>query len=269
MYEIIIVSGFGASPKYTEPLAKYLQYYTQCIVHNFSLIHGVKFEIEVDKIVDFINKKTNKPIILIGFSTGCNIVIGVSHIINVKRLILINPAELLTRLPYEIVRVATYDTDPSHIKLYKPFIKKSSLTTLSWSIILSNAFVTLNLLSFILGKERMAEIYYACQGKWVNEPRPDELVRLAFTKKSNELFNTIRYCLLSQNTNELIRNTSSPIHIFVGMKDSYIHLSRHIFNNFDNNNNKITINKLIGDHHTLYHFPKENARTISDYICRI
>jgi len=265
---IVVIGGFGGSQHYMANFIKYLQYKTLRPVLNCSLLHGAAFEIEVTNIIIKIHKTNyKKPFVIIGFSTGCVVALEVSKTIKTEYLILCNPAELLTRFPYECISAILQGNDtPRHIEKYQPTIRKSKMGQPVWNFCLRLFCILWTTILYFIGSRKMAEIYYRCLGKYVNEPRPAELTRVVFSRKIGDLFVTINECLLQQNINDLVRECKSTIHVVVGEKDSYLHVSNHIANNFPNKN--IRFKKMKGDHHTLHNNPKYAATEISEIILK-
>ena len=72
---IIFVGGFGASTNYSKRMCIELQRLSICKVYNFSLMHGCSLEEECANIISALSQNIPlHPYILIGFSTGCLIV---------------------------------------------------------------------------------------------------------------------------------------------------------------------------------------------------
>ena len=266
---IFIIGGFGATTHYMDTFTKYLQYYTQYPVQNYSLLHGYTIEFEVSNIIAKILQKTtpNHPIILFGFSTGCIVVLQVAKLLHIKSIYLCNSAEIITRFPEPGLHLLTNGNEtPYHFKLYKQLIKKSNISQKYWNIMgyIIEAFWIF--LLFILGSSLCAYIYFHNYGKTVFEPRPDELSRVVFSKSPSQLKTTVYECFIKHNLNDLIRSCNTKIHLIMGKYDFYFHCSQHILNNFDNK--YVTKNIIDGEHHMLYNKPQFCAKAISNIMMK-
>jgi hypothetical protein len=257
---IIVIGGFGSSSKYNYEFCKYLQYYSQYPVININLVHGCSYKKEMNNITKQI--KSNYNNILIGFSTGCTMVLKLAQIIHVKQIILCNPAELLTRLSYNFMKSITNYKCIEHIDRYKILMKKSIIPAWVFDIIICIISVIWDILIFISSK-LCAYIYYNLYGYYIGEPNIDELQRIIFSIRFNKLKLTIVECLIKHNVNDIIKNTNIRINIIVGKEDYYIKFSEHLYNNFENN---IRIKKIDGCHHMLYHKSKQCANIINNLI---
>ena len=264
---IFIIGGFGGSINYMMQFSKYLQYYTQVPVHNYALMYGNTFDVEVSNIIiKILNTTTHStPIILFGFSTGCILALKIAQLIKPKSLFLCNPAEVITRFAKPAFSVFANGEDlPQHIIRYGPIIKKSYYPQYLWNNfgIFLEAFI--NFFLFILGGGIVSYLYYHNIGKYYSEPKPKELRRVIFSTPTSDLKKTAFECLIKQNINDLIRNCNIKIHVITGVCDFYKPCSRHISNNFDN---KYVIQHILDDnHHMLYNRPNYCAKTISNIM---
>jgi len=263
---IIIVGGFGASENYTKRFAQYLQYYTMRPVINCALLHGKPFEEEIEAVIKRI--KYNGSFVLLGFSTGCMIVLELSKRIKTEFIILCNPAEILTRFSYEfissalqITSVTGNDVIPEHIRALKPAMKISKVSKDIWIFCLKLFFTIWTIIMYLLGSHRMAQLYYTLLGKNFNEPHFHELKRVVFSTRFERLLYTITDCLLRQNIMKLLKECKRPITILLGTKDHYSHLSNHILEH-----HFCKVKKMDGNHHMLYHKPKDSALAAADII---
>ena len=70
---IVFIGGFAASEQYAEPMCRELQQLSCTKVYNFALKHGLSLDQECNHILSLLNQHTERHIVLIGFSTGCNV----------------------------------------------------------------------------------------------------------------------------------------------------------------------------------------------------
>lgn len=88
-------------------MTKVLQQICQRKVYNFSLQHGKTLDEECKFIIEQLQQNDltfqEQSYTLIGFSTGCLVVMRISEIIQVSQVILVNSAELLTRMNLKIL----------------------------------------------------------------------------------------------------------------------------------------------------------------------
>jgi len=263
---IIIVGGFGASENYTKRFAQYLQYYTMRPVINCALLHGKTFEEEIEAVIKRI--KYNGSFILVGFSTGCMIVLELSKRVKTEFIILCNPAEILTRFSYDFISSALQitsitgnDVIPKHIRYLKPAMKISKVSKDIWFFWLKLFFTIWTTVMYFLGSLRMAQLYYILLGKNFKEPHFHELKRVVFSTRFEHLLYTITDCLLRQNIMKLLKDCKRPITILLGTNDHYSHLSKHIMEHY-----YCKVKRIEGNHHILYHKPLESALATADII---
>jgi pimeloyl-ACP methyl ester carboxylesterase len=201
-----------------------------------------------------------------GFSTGCLVAMTLSKIILVEKVILINPAEVLTRLNLNLLDSIVNDSDKDrNIYTFKPILKRTGLSTIQWKIIwFLLQWIWFFAMTFI-GSKKLSKLYYYYQARHVNEPRADELEKLLFKpgRRFNELITTLVECILKPSLIDLIRNTNRRIYIVQGNRDYlYIPYVNLIYQSFLN----VTLHRTIGDHHMIYHHPNETAQRISTII---
>ena len=269
MTSIIFVGGFGGSSDYSKPMCIELQKITQKIVYNFNLQHGCTLEEECKYILSNINININKsqPVIVIGFSTGCLIAMELTKYVNIKTVVLCNPAEVVTRLNYPCME-SLLDNSPKtrNISTFLPIWQPQR--TNRFSIILYKTLWKYIdqiwwLGKYFLGADKMSRIYYYLVARHVNEPRADELSKLLFQKNMKELRKTVTECLVKPSLIEKIRNFQGKIHIVQGFNDTlYIPYGNLLFYN----NKNVLLHRTNGDHHMIYHHPKITAERIASII---
>ena len=264
---IIYIGGFAASDNYSKQMCNYLQYITTYKVYNCSLLHGKDLEEECFFILSKI--PTGYPLIIVGFSTGCVIAMKIAiiklHI--VKQCILINPAELLTRLNKELIySLVESPSNYMNIITFLPMFKKSNLSIRLWCFINYLINILWYLSINIFGSTVISNFYYYFFGKNFNEPRPEELSRVLFNKSYTfSLFKkTLINCLIQPSLYSMIKTFKKRIHILYGSKDeTYIPYVNSLNLSCDN----IILHKFYnGDHHMIYHKPIEIANKLSAII---
>lgn len=271
-YNIIYIGGFAATKNYSQSMCKELQKITNCKVYNFAIHHGLTLNEECYKIFLFLKENDlifmKKPYILIGFSTGCLIATQLSEYIPTKSIILINPAELLTRmnksLLYSLIppnECVYYSNINSYFSIFNKKVHKFYIN--SWKFFWKCMSWSHWLVIKFFGSKNVASFYYNYFGKKNNEPRADELMHSLFssTRKFTDMLKTLVECLVKPNLYDLInRSKINKIHIIQGKKDYlYIPYGNILFNY----NKKILYHNTIGNHHMIYYYPIETARKIS------
>jgi len=269
MTSIIFIGGFAASNDYSLPMCRELQRLTQKRVYNFNLTHDYTLEEECITIINTCasNENLMEQIILIGFSTGCLIAMELAskQLINVYRIILCAPAEILTRLNYPLME-SLIDNAPktNNISSFMPIWQPQKYTGFSvlfykmiWKVIDPLWRVGM----YFLGANRLSKIYYHFVAQYVNEPYADEFAKLLFQKELHALRRTITECLLKPSLIEKIRNYDGRIDILQGMEDTlYIPYSNLLFYH----NKNVILHRVQGaDHHMIYHYPKLIAERIA------
>jgi pimeloyl-ACP methyl ester carboxylesterase len=269
MTSIIFVGGFGASSHYSEPMCRELQRLTQIPVYNFHLQHGCTLQEECIFIENHLKKYEKNRYILIGFSTGCLIVMELLKYLEVHQVILCNPAEILTRLNYPLVESLLEKSEKTrNITTYSPIWEKESARFSKFSIFawklgwfLLDALWTFT--RWTIGIKRMSQNYYHCVARHVNEPRADEFARLLFRKDLKDLRRTLTECLLKPSLHEKIRDWPGKVHIVQGLDDAlYIPYGNLLFQH----NKNVILHRTIGDHHMIYHYQKITAERIAAVI---
>jgi len=267
LYDIIYVSGFGASVNYSKEFCETLQQITQMRVLNLSLQHGITLEEEAQRVETHINEINRNPITLIGFSTGCYVCLTLAiKYPNRIRIILCNPAEIVTRLTKETLAVICPDWNKyPYLVSTRLLIKTDKKTEMYWKVVIM-IFAIIWFIGTTISNGIISHIYYHIHGKYVNEPRPNELEKLLFTLPFHDVLKTVRECLVKTNYHELFRAYSrtniNTIHILVGKEDFYRHFSNHIAQHFS----PVITHATLGDHHFIYHFPIYSAYKISSII---
>lgn len=224
---ILIVNGFGGSTDYMREFADMLKPVTVV-----SLLHGVSLAQECNRINAIIESES--PTAIIAFSTGC-VVACSCDLPSGCRLLLCNPPEIASR---KILRFMTY---------------AAPHTTLS---------IMWNAARWLLGPERMAQLYYWLHGELVNEPRPDELARIVFARSMTDLLTTLQTCLLEPGVKpmiDLVKSGRCRVHILVGETDPYQHVAHALCDA----GASVKLHRIAGgDHHMLYHMPNECAERV-------
>lgn len=283
---IIYIGGFAASTNYSEPMCRELQKITLCKVYNFPIHHGLTLYNECYQIYLYFNENKlinyEKPFIIIGFSTGCVIATKLSEFIPTKSIILINPAEVLTRMTnnmlYSVIpfyECAKYSNISSYFSIFdKNFSSRNDNIKILqkvkqyfyifswksfWKIMSWNRWIAIKL----FGPKTVASYYYKYYGSKCNEPHISELMKSLFSPKRNffDMLKTIVECLIKPNLYKLINNSKvNKIHIIQGKQDKlYIPYANLLFNY----NKKILYHQMTGNHHMIYHHPIETANKIS------
>jgi pimeloyl-ACP methyl ester carboxylesterase len=129
---IVFVGGFGASVKYSEKMCSELQRITSRKVYNLSLHHGKTLEEECLLVIEHLKDNDSafsvQTYTFMGFSTGCLIAARLSEMTPTSQLILINPAELITRMNLNILEALIDPSElPSHRNLstFLPMLRRS------------------------------------------------------------------------------------------------------------------------------------------------
>lgn len=262
---IIFIGGFGASTYYSQKMCLKLQQYTSRKVYNISLTHGLTLAEEVKAVLEVIHDK-DSTYILMGFSTGCLVAMTLSKILRTEKLILVNPAEVLTRLNLNLLDSIVPDQDNDrNVYTFKPILKRTGLSVLSWKVIIFLFEWIWFIAMIFIGSKKLSELYYHYQARHVNEPRADEFELCLFKpgRRFKELIITLVECILKPSLIDLIRKTNRRIYIVQGNKDFlYIPYVTLIYNSFLH----VTLHRTTGDHHMIYHHPIETAQRISTII---
>ena len=269
---VVFVAGFGASPYYSEQMCRETQRLTSRKVHNLSLKHGLTLEEECNFLIGELNKldvvRVDRPLILMGFSTGCVVVMRLSVSIPTAQVILINPAELLTRLNLNLLESFV---DPKefqyhrNISSYLPILRRVGYSAIVWKLVWSFIGVVFWILLSVWGSSNVARFYYKNFGEGFHEPRADELEKLLFKpgRRFDDLTRTLMECIVKPSLHEMISNSSMKVHIVEGYSDLlYIPYTNLLFEA----NPNVILHKTIGDHHMIYHHPIETAQKLSSII---
>lgn len=275
MHIILFISGFGASPDYSKTMCQELQRLTQYKVHNMNLHHGFTLEEECRHVLSKIRPSGSAKYIIIGFSTGCLIAMSLTKFLPTDRVILCNPAEILTRLNYSfansLIDLETSAKMHRNLVSYRPIWDKLSKKTSKifiriWKNIWPLADLLWGCAIRILGPEYVAKIYYHFIARHVNEPAANEMAKLAFRQNLTDLRKTIIECILKPSLFEKIQGFDKSVHILEGMDDDiYVPYVKLLF---DNNKN-VSLHRTFGDHHMIYHHPISVANKLSSIIPRI
>jgi hypothetical protein len=219
---ILIIGGFGGS-------VEYMRAFVTCLKPAFvvSLMHGVSLAQECRRINAIIESES--PAAIIAFSTGC--VVACSCKLPAGcRLLLCNPPEIASR---KMLRFMTYAAPRTTLGLL-------------WGAT-----------QWLLGSERMAQLYYWLHGAMVNEPRPDELARIVFSRSMVDLLTTLQTCLLEPGVRpmyDVVKSGRCRVDVLVGEKDPYQHVARALC---DAGGMSARLHRIAdGDHHMLYHMPE-------------
>ena len=265
MASIIFVGGFGASVKYSEAMCMNLQRLTLRKVHNFSLCHGLTIEEECQAVLNAL-PNTSSSYVMMGFSTGCLIAMSLSRQLNTEQIILINPAEVLTRLnrnTLDFLVGGRVESD-RNIATFVPIMKREgySPSTLSniWFVVKWVWWAAM----LLIGKKRIAEWYYVKFAKGFNEPRADELQRIVFSSRPiDDLKKTLVECILKPSLQKMIAERDHRVFIVQGYDDLlYIPYVRAIYDRYKN----VTLHRTPGDHHMIYHHPGTVSQKIAALI---
>ena len=267
---VVFVGGFGASTNYAERMCVELQRLLSRKVYNFSLLHGCTLEEECAHIISKLQGKglSSHPYILMGFSTGCLVVMRLSETISTQQVILLNPAEVLTRLNLNILESLVHPEDwdrNENISTYLPMLQRSGYSVTQWKVLWSVFTCVWWLALTLLGSSRVAKLYYKHFGHGFHEPRADELERLLFAprRRLNDLRETLIECILKPSLQSLIRRADRTINIVEGDVDLlYIPYVRQLYHL----NKNVLFHRTIGDHHMIYHHPVETAQKLSAVI---
>jgi len=259
---ILFIGGFGGSKYYSHQMCCELQRLACCKVHNIPLHHGYTLEEECNYALDYLGK-CDRPI-LMGFSTGCVVAIELANRIHPSRVILINPAEVLTRMNGNVAKSMIADIHRYHnIATYMQVWKSSFFQTLLWK----GLWCVVDSVWWIgckcIGSYWMAQLYYHYVGKHVNEPRPDELNRCLFQHPFSHLRKTIVECLIKPSLHEKIQKYPGKIDVLVGMEDfTYAPYVRLLCDRYKH----ILLHRMSGDHHMIYHHPRLTAYRVYGLI---
>ena len=271
-FSIVFIGGFGASSRYAEAMCFELQRLSQKRVFNFQLQHGLTLEEECRVIVAKLKAMDETfPVnsyTIIGFSTGCLVAMRLSEILNAEGVVLINPAELLTRMNLNLLESLIAPADISNsrnVATYAPMLRRSGYSQFSWRLLWLYFGLMFRFALFVFGSRRISEYYFKNFGSRWHEPRPDELQRLIFSpdRRLQDLLITLTECLLMPSLYEMIVRAQRTVHIVEGEADLlYIPYIKVLTETCLNT----LFHRTIGDHHMIYHHPVETAQKISFLI---
>jgi len=269
--KIIFVSGFGASSDYAKPMCKELQRLTSRIVYNRCLLHGSTLDEECHDLLASCHIDPCETYILIGFSTGCLVAMSLTKYLKTDRVILVNPAEVLTRMTLPFVEslvdknvLASHKNTATYLPIWQTSSPKNPFWFLFWIGFWHVADFLWWICNTIMGPKMMSRIYYFNIGKKVNEPFATELEKLLFQKpRLNILRKTIVECILKPSLYEKIREYGERVHIISGYNDE---LYKPYVSILFQQNANVTLHRTVGDHHMIYHYPIETAQRIAACI---
>lgn len=239
-------------------------------VYNFSLLHGCTLEEECSHIVSKLREQSlyAHPYILMGFSTGCLVVMRLSEMITTQQVILLNPAEVLTRLNLNILESMVHPKEwggNENISTYLPMLRRSGFSVIQWKVLWSVFTCIWWLALTLFGSSRVANFYYNVFGHGFHEPRADELERLLFAprRRLHDLRKTLIECILKPSLQSFIRRADRTIYIVEGDVDLlYIPYVKQLYHH----NKNVIFHRTVGDHHMIYHHPLETAQKLSAVI---
>ncbi len=269
---IVFVGGFGASTKYAEPMCLELQRLCQKRVYNFQLRHGLSLEEECRAVVAKLEAMDEAYAVnsytVMGFSTGCLVAMRLSEVLDTEGVVLINPAELLTRMNLNLLESLIAPSEIAkarNVSTYAPMLRRSGYSAYTWRLLWLYFGVMFRLALLVFGSKRISEYYFKNFGSGWHEPRPDELQRLIFApnRRLQDLLTTLTECLLKPSLYEAILRAQRTVHIVEGEGDLlYIPYVRVLLQACSNTQ----FHRTIGDHHMIYHHPVETAHKLSFLI---
>ena len=297
---IVIVGGLGASKFYFAKFAGALSQAAGQRVITIELLHGVSLEAECDNVMRVLVRDSqrlakggngNRVSIrsgdaasrtevvsydLLGFSTGCIVASSLSLMlreaehpcVQIRMLILVNPAELLFRFSRNVLLAIMPDAARfPHVSARMELLPTGSLSVWAcrWAIFVAAGIWNSSI--YFLGSALTARIYYHLHARHVNEPTADELSRLAFRKRLQEIVVTATDCIIKPNLPLILRRLGEQgqrVFIVAGREDFYEHFSSRLAAELPN----VTLHRLVGDHHVLYHHPISSASRVWGLMSR-
>ena len=278
MPPILVVGGFGASPGYFSAFAAALRAETGRAVLVLALRHGLSLEDECEHALaracasgclpPAAPPAPPPPAVLLGFSTGCVVAAALAaryaHRLTCAQLILCNPADVMWRMSAPFLRalVPAAPAPLARLARHLPLMRRGSGT---WGEGLWRALWPLlgaawGAAQQCMGPLRCARIYYHLHARHVNEPHAEELSALVFRTRLADLRTTVVECLVHASLAALLRQLQGiRVFIVAGREDFYRHFSCHLAGALEH----ASLHRTRGDHHMLYHHPRECALRVA------